>query len=46
MRPMRQVGSILSNDRRVTFSAAAHAQRAVAYLHSLQPQAESEREAA
>jgi antirestriction protein ArdC len=37
---------VLSNDRRAIFSAAAHAQRAVAYLHSLQPQAESEREAA
>lgn len=37
---------VLSNDRRAIFTAAAHAQRAVAYLHSLQPQAESEREAA
>ena len=38
--------TVLSNDRRAIFSAAAHAQRAVAYLHSLQPQAESEQEAA
>lgn len=38
--------TVLSNDRRAIFSAAAHAQRAVAYLHSLQPRAESEREAA
>jgi len=37
---------VLSNDRRAIFQAAAHAQRAVAYLHSLQPQAEIEREAA
>lgn len=38
--------TVLSNDRRAIFSAAAHAQRAAAYLHSLQPQADSEREAA
>jgi antirestriction protein ArdC len=38
--------AVLANDRRAIFSAAAHAQRAVAYLHSLQPQAENEREAA
>jgi len=38
--------SILSNDRRAIFSAAAHAQRAVVYLHSLQPQSDGEREAA
>jgi antirestriction protein ArdC len=38
--------SVLSNDRRAIFSAAAHAQRAVAYLHSLQPQSNGEREAA
>lgn len=37
---------VLSDDRRAIFSAAAHAQRAVAYLHSLQPQVESEQEAA
>jgi antirestriction protein ArdC len=37
---------VLSNDRRAIFSAAAHAQRAVAYLHSLQPQADRERAAA
>lgn len=30
---------VLSNDRRFIFSAAAHAQRAVAYLHDLQPKA-------
>ena len=29
---------ILSNDKRFIFAAAAHAQRAVAYLHGLQPQ--------
>jgi antirestriction protein ArdC len=28
---------VLSNDKRFIFSAAAHAQRAVAYLHDLQP---------
>jgi antirestriction protein ArdC len=28
---------VLSNDMRFIFSAAAHAQRAVAYLHDLQP---------
>ncbi|RZN16254.1 MULTISPECIES: zincin-like metallopeptidase domain-containing protein [unclassified Bradyrhizobium] len=38
--------SVLSNNRRAIFSAAAHAQRAVAYLHSLQPQSNGEREAA
>ncbi|WP_314962650.1 ArdC family protein [Bradyrhizobium cosmicum] len=38
--------AVLSNDRRAIFSAAAHAQRAVAYLHGLQPQAESDQEAA
>jgi len=32
---------ILKNDTRAIFSAAAHAQRAVDYLHSLQPNAES-----
>ena len=30
----------LKDDKRLIFSAAAHAQRAVDYLHSLQPQAE------
>jgi len=29
---------VLRNDKRFIFSAAAHAQRAVAYLHDLQPQ--------
>lgn len=28
---------VLANDKRFIFSAAAHAQRAVAYLHDLQP---------
>lgn len=37
---------VLQDDRRAIFAAAAHAQRAVAYLHGLQPRAESEREAA
>lgn len=37
---------VLSNDKRAIFQAAAHAQRAVAYLHSLQPDAAEEREAA
>lgn len=32
---------ILSNDKRFIFSAAAHAQRAVTYLHGLQPQTDS-----
>ncbi|MBB4526585.1 UNVERIFIED_ORG: antirestriction protein ArdC, partial [Rhizobium sophorae] len=29
---------VLGNDKRAIFSAAAHAQRAVDYLHSLQPE--------
>ncbi|MQW86376.1 ArdC family protein [Sinorhizobium saheli] len=37
---------LLDGDRRAIFQAAAHAQRAVAYLHDLQPQAETGREAA
>ena len=37
---------VLRGDKRAIFQAAAHAQRAVAYLHQLQPKAESEREAA
>lgn len=37
---------VLSNDKRAIFQAAAHAQRAVAYLHSLQPAVAEEREAA
>jgi antirestriction protein ArdC len=37
---------VLEGDRKAIFQAAAHAQRAVAYLHGLQPQAASEREAA
>ena len=28
---------VLSNDKRFIFSAAAHAQRAVTYLHELEP---------
>lgn len=38
--------TVLSNDKRAIFQAAAHAQRAVAYLHSLQPSAGEDREAA
>lgn len=37
---------VLSNDRRFIFSAAAHAQRAVTYLHDLQPKAAEVAEAA
>lgn len=37
---------VLSNDWRAIFQAAAHAQRAVNYLHGLQPVADEEREAA
>jgi antirestriction protein ArdC len=37
---------VLSNEKRFIFSAAAHAQRAVAYLHNLQPASDGEREAA
>jgi antirestriction protein ArdC len=37
---------VLQGDKRAIFQAAAHAQRAVAFLHKLQPQAKSEREAA
>lgn len=33
--------SLLSDDRRAIFQAAAHAQRAVSYLHDLQPQADA-----
>ncbi|MCB9957179.1 MAG: DUF1738 domain-containing protein [Rhodospirillaceae bacterium] len=36
---------ILKNDKRAIFSAAAHAQRAAGYLHSLQPGAAEERAA-
>lgn len=32
--------SVLANDKRAIFQAAAHAQRAVSFLHSLQPEAE------
>jgi antirestriction protein ArdC len=38
--------TVLANDKRAIFSAAAHAQRAVTYLHGLQPQAETVQEAA
>ncbi|NSZ09725.1 hypothetical protein G6M14_25460 [Agrobacterium tumefaciens] len=31
--------TILGSDQRAIFNAAAHAERAVAYLHDLQPQA-------
>lgn len=37
---------VLADDKRAIFSAAAHAQRAVAFLHDLQPQIDQEREAA
>lgn len=37
---------VLDGDSKAIFQAAAHAQRAVAYLHGLQPQAEPVREAA
>ena len=37
---------VLADDKRAIFQAAAHAQRAVAYLHDLQPPALEEREAA
>lgn len=37
---------VLADDKRAIFQAAAHAQRAVAYLHNLQPAAVEEREAA
>ena len=38
--------AVLSSDKRFIFAAAAHAQRAVAYLHGLQPQTSSIAEAA
>ena len=34
--------SILKNDKRAIFQAASHAEKAVAYLHSLQPNADTE----
>ncbi|OWK25630.1 hypothetical protein AJ87_08095 [Rhizobium yanglingense] len=34
--------SVLKNDKRFIFQAAAQAQRAVAYLHGLQPQVRQE----
>lgn len=37
---------VLADDKRAIFQAAAHAQRAVNYLHALQPAASEEREAA
>lgn len=37
---------VLADDQRAIFSAAAHAQRAVSFLHGLQPAASEEREAA
>ena len=37
---------VLADDKRAIFSAAAHAQRAVAFLHGLQPTASEDREAA
>ncbi|MGE8106850.1 ArdC family protein [Allorhizobium sp. NPDC080224] len=38
--------AILGSDKRAIFQAAAHAQRAVAYLHDLQPKVDTGREAA
>lgn len=38
--------TVLGSDKRAIFTAAAQAQRAVTYLHDLQPAAASEREAA
>ena len=38
--------TVLANDKRAIFAAAAHAQRAVAFLHALQPQSDDAREAA
>ncbi|GAA4161877.1 ArdC family protein [Shinella granuli] len=38
--------TVLADDKRAIFQAAAHAQRAVNYLHGLQPAAAEEREAA
>ena len=38
--------SVLAKDKRAIFQAAAHAQRAAAYLHGLQPQLSEEKEAA
>jgi len=37
---------VLGDDRRAIFQAAAHAQRAVSFLHSLQPETAGERLAA
>jgi antirestriction protein ArdC len=37
---------ILGSNERAIFNAAAHAQRAVAYLHDLQPEATAGQEAA
>lgn len=37
---------VLSNDKRAIFQAAAHAQRAAAFLHGLQPEAQEVRHAA
>ncbi|MFA7416580.1 MAG: zincin-like metallopeptidase domain-containing protein [Rhizobium sp.] len=38
--------SVLAEDKRAIFRAAAHAQRAVAYLHGLQPLQDEDRQAA
>lgn len=38
--------NVLAEDKRAIFSAAAHAQRAVAFLHSLQSKVSEQREAA
>ena len=33
---------VLKNDKRAIFTAAAHAERAAAFLHGLQPQAKAQ----
>jgi antirestriction protein ArdC len=38
--------SVLANDKRAIFQAAAHAQRAITYLHDRQPRTEFNEEAA
>ncbi len=38
--------AFFKRDKRVVFQAAAHAQRAVAFLHGLQPNSQTERDAA
>ncbi|MBW8300015.1 MAG: hypothetical protein K0M60_10470 [Hydrogenophaga sp.] len=38
--------TVLAGDKRAIFQAAAHAQRAVSFLHALQPEGEQVAEAA